>query len=79
MDGLKPICDGRNIWMNQPWYDHYFETLIGKYPLAKLLKEDIPEAQYAVFPLECINAYQIQELPEWKEIYHDSKVGVWEK
>ena len=79
MDGLKPICDGRNIWMNQPWYDHYFETLIGKYPLSKLLKEDIPEARFVVFPLECVDAYQIQELPEWKEIYHDSKVGVWEK
>lgn len=79
IEGLKPICDGRNIWLEHRWYENYFKTLIGKYPLAKLLKDDIPEARYAVFPLECVTTYQIQELPEWKEIYYDDKVGIWEK
>ncbi|KLU61693.1 hypothetical protein CEB3_c18710 [Peptococcaceae bacterium CEB3] len=79
MAGLKPICDGRDIWLGQSWYDHYFETLVGQYPLRRLLRVDIPNAKYMVFPNHSIVADQIWLLPGWHQVYDDGKVSCWTK
>ncbi len=77
MGGLTPICDGRDIWLGQKWYDRYFETLVGQYSLKQLIQKYIPNAKYAIFPLKGLMAYQIENLPDWKVVYKENDVGVW--
>lgn len=77
--GLKTIADGRAFWIGEKWFSTYFATEIGRYPMAEFLKNEAPDVETVMWLDNTPISSQMELMGNWKKVYDDRHVSVWEK